>query len=129
MPNKRDLNLTKYNIDRYQYRELKYFCLQYRRKKQQASFLLKTVCKYGENRDNKLTEQLIQDCQLIEQSAVEADPELYQYIIEGTTQEDCPYWALQTRYNMPCGKCRYENARRRFYYILAVKKNMVDRRL
>ena len=40
MPNKRDLKLDKYNIDKYQYRELHNFCLQYSKKKQKADSLL-----------------------------------------------------------------------------------------
>ena len=132
MPNKRDLKLDKYNIDKYQYRELHNFCLQYSKKKQKADSLLgaKGVAYTGMpgntepgNPTAKAAEmraKLLADCKIIEESAKEADPSLYKQIIANVT-EQIPFEFM----GVPCGRRQFYEIRRKFFFILAHKRNMV----
>ena len=57
----------------------------------------------------------------IEQTAIEADPELYPWILEGVTQDYATYRYLRDAKKMPCGKNMYYERRRRFYWLLSKK--------
>ena len=60
-------------------------------------------------------------CKLIEQTAMETDSELYQYIIKAVTNEYVTYKYLQTIMNIPCSRNTYYDRRRKFYYLLSKK--------
>lgn len=136
MPSRRDLKLDQYNIDKYQYRELHNFCLQYGRKKQQAASLIGIMAvnnngmPSGNNTSDTvakqaaLREQLLRDCELIEQTAVEVDGIWYQQLLLGVT-EDVPWRHLRLLKNLGLNEKEYGDKRRKFYYLLAVKKNMI----
>ena len=64
---------------------------------------------------------LKQKIENIEQSAIEADPDLYQYLILGVTQEGITYNALRMLKGLSCGQNEYYSIRRKFYYLLAKK--------
>lgn len=64
---------------------------------------------------------LKQKIENIQQSAIEADPELYQYLLIGVTQEGITYNALRMLKGLPCGQNKYYSIRRKFFYILAKK--------
>lgn len=57
----------------------------------------------------------------VEQSAAEADPELYEYIMLGVTNEDVTFNILQSKYHIPLSRNRYYDRRRKFYFILSSK--------
>jgi len=135
MPNKRRINLDRYNISKFAYDELKGFCLQHAEKKQR---LLDLRCgiraqTYSdmphstELSDNTakyaiLAAKLSTDIEQIEQSAIEADSGIYEYIILGVTQQGVDYEILKGLKNIPCGRRYYYDRRRKFFYLLALKK-------
>ena len=64
-------------------------------------------------------EELGAKIKLIEQTAIAASPELYQYILFAVTNKRTSFAYLQSMMNIPCDKDTYYEARRRFYYYLA----------
>ena len=88
----RDLKLDGYNISGNRYRELKYFCRQYREKQS----LLRSITEVGSpplsgGGSGKFSDktastairrtELQRDLEMIEQTAIEADVEIYTYIL------------------------------------------------
>lgn len=65
--------------------------------------------------------ELQKKCELIEQTAIEADPDIHQYIIKGVTTDYATYKYLSQVLDMPCGKDMYYNRRRKFYWLLSNK--------
>lgn len=135
MPDVRPINEKKYEISKHRFLELYHFCMQYQEWKNELK-LVKDTVKGMTNTDGirgsggvgSATEQLVirrlkllEKCGLIEQTAIEADPELYQYIIEGVTAEYASYKYLREAKGIPCGKDMYYNRRRRFYWLLSQK--------
>jgi hypothetical protein len=64
---------------------------------------------------------LEQNCRLIEQTAIEADSDIYQYLLKAVT-EDVPYRYLDMIMNIPCSRNTYYDRRRKFYWLLSQKK-------
>lgn len=60
-------------------------------------------------------------CEMIEQAAIEAAPDLHQYILKAVTNEGYTYEFLKNRMNIPCSRNTFYKLRRKFYYILAQK--------
>lgn len=127
---KKDLALKRYEISKERYRELKYFCLQYEEWKKQLSSLASvkpqqlTGMPNGKNRISNPTadaavkrSELTEKCALVEQSAIEADAELYPYLLKSVTQ-GIPYEYM----NVPCCRQKFYNARRKFFYKLSQKR-------
>jgi len=109
MANQRDIKLDKYNISKYAFRELNYFCLQYHEKKRKVlEGMLKNAA----------------DVNLIERTAMEAGVEIYPYLLQAVTAGKS-YINLKMTQNVPCGKNYFNKRRRKFYYLLARKKGMV----
>lgn len=130
----RPLNPNKYSISKNRFRELYYFCLQYHEWKDELEYLRP---EYRETRQNGqpmgscISDQtgtlgirraeLSKRCELIEQTAIEADPDIYQYIIKAVTNEGITFNYLRLIMGIPCGKKMYYDRRRRFYWILSKK--------
>lgn len=137
--NKRALKLEKYGISKKRYKELCGFCEQY----PDWKFFLAT------NRDtikskhidgmpysntgvtSDLTAELaikraaIQEkVDLVEDTAKEADPELWEYIIKSVCYET-PFWYIQQIMNVPVNHNSFYGARRYFFYLLDKKKKSV----
>ncbi|MEA5057264.1 MAG: hypothetical protein VB047_06870 [Anaerotignum propionicum] len=125
----RDLKLQSYNISDNRYRELKYFCRQYREKQSQLRSIteLSSPSFSGTGVGNKTSDrtadtackraQLQRDIEIIEQSAIEADCEIYQYIISNVV-DSIPYQYL----GVPTGKNQFYKARRNFFTFLSLKR-------
>lgn len=135
MPDIRPINQEKYKISKHRFLELYHFCMQYQEWKNELKYLTDTVkgIDYsGEIKGNgtgSATEQLAirrselrKKCELIEQTAMEADPEIYQYILEGVTADYASYKYLKEVKSIPCGKDMYYHRRRKFYWLLSRKK-------
>lgn len=60
-------------------------------------------------------------CKVIEQTAIEADPELYTWILEGVIHDYATYRYLRDAKQIPCGKDMYYDRRRKFYWLLSRK--------
>ncbi|MDD4843201.1 MAG: hypothetical protein PHU31_02570 [Anaerotignum sp.] len=129
MGKERDLKLQSYNISDNHYRELKYFCRQYREKQSQLRSIteLSSPSFGGIGGGNKISDrtadtavkraQLQRDIEIIEQAAIEADSEIFQYILCNVV--DCvPYQYL----GVPAGKNQFYEARRKFFNLLSLKR-------
>lgn len=126
---KREMKLSDYNISTAKYNELKYFCMQYEEKKKelQMGYGLSAIANDGLPKGNTTgnpTEQtairntmLQKDIELIEQTVIEADSNIYQWLIKNVT-EGITYEYM----NVPKGRKQFYESRRYFFYLLAQKR-------
>ena len=135
MPDERPISEKKYGINKHRFLELKYHCLQYQDWRRELANMQDTVkaIQYGKEGKGSpsigsATESLAirrieleEKCKTIEQTAIEADPELYQYILEGVTTDYATYRYLKDAKKIPCGKDMYYDRRRKFFYLLSKK--------
>jgi len=138
MPNKRRIKLGEYGISEAEYDELNAFCLQYPEKKK---ILAEVRCplqaqQYSDmphgsdvgnptERSAMLAIKLSTDTELIEQTAIEADCGIYQYILLAVTERGINYEILKACKDIPCGREYFYKRRRLFFYLLAKKKGMI----
>ncbi|MCD7998982.1 MAG: hypothetical protein LUH21_17310 [Clostridiales bacterium] len=126
---KRDMKLSDYNISRAKYNELKYFCMQYEEKKKELhkGYGLGAVVNDGMPKGNtpgNPTERvairntmLQNDVELIEQTAMEADPDIYQWLLKNVT-EGIGYDYLA----VPMNRTDFYCSRKYFFYLLSQKR-------
>ena len=129
MPRRRNLKLNDFNIDSDQYHELFYFCKRYKARELEINSLrgLTAPCMDGMPKGNRTGSQtefkaikidkLRKENELIEQSAIEADPYIYQYILKNVT-EGISYEYMK----VPKGRAQFYNSRRLFFKILSEKR-------
>jgi hypothetical protein len=111
-----------------------YFCLQYPEWQNELEFLtdsLKSPELSGMPHDIGKSDttanlairraELSKKCELIEQTALEADGEIYQCVIKNVTTDYAGYNYLRMVMNMPCGRERFYKSRRKFFYLLDKK--------
>lgn len=115
MPNKRDLNLSKYGIGVYAYRELNNFCRQYQEKMNRLPEIQSVHPERAAN--------LSRDLEMIEQAAMEAAPEEYELFLLAVTN-DVTWSHMRMLYGIRMGQNAFNARRRAFYYLLAKKKGM-----
>lgn len=123
------MKLDKYRISGNRYRELKYFCRQYREKQARLRELTEVAAAAMQEggRNGKVSdvtadtvirrETLQKDLDSIEQAAMETDAELYGYIIRNVT-DGIPYEYL----GVPCSRASFFRIRKKFFWILSKKK-------
>lgn len=134
LPNVRDTSLKKYGISPHRFKELYHFCLQYHEWKDELKYKCDTVKSIEvtdmpvahSNSDQVQTlatrrVELSQKVKLIEDTAKEADADIYKYIIKAVTNEGITFNYLKTVMDIPCGKDMYYDRRRRFYWLLSQK--------
>ena len=123
---------NKYWISKHRYYELKHFCLQYPEWKKVYSELcdenlplsmIDTIPIDNLPSDPAVQRALLKGyyserIKLIEKTALEADPCLYDYIIKGVTEERS-YTYLNTVMEIPCGKDMYYDRYRKFFWLLS----------
>ena len=123
---------NKYWISKHRYYELKHFCLQYPEWKKVYSELcdenlplsmIDTIPIGNFPSDPAIQRALLKGyyserIKLIEKTALEADPCLYDYIIKGVTEERS-YTYLNTVMEIPCGKDMYYDRYRKFFWLLS----------
>ncbi|MES0412647.1 hypothetical protein [Anaerostipes sp. AF04-45] len=68
-----------------------------------------------------IRQQAAKNVEMIEQTAIEASGELYQYILKNVTEEGASFKYLTTVMNMPAGKDMFYDRRRKFYFLLSKK--------
>ena len=133
MPDARPINKKKYEISKHRFLELYHYCMQYGEWIDELESMTDTVKGMGNTEGTRsggnagsATERLVirrmklqEKCEAIEQTAMEADPDLYQYIIEGVTTEYATYNYLKMSKDIPCGKTVYYDRRRKFYWLLS----------
>lgn len=127
--------IKKYNISKYRLGELYNFCLQYNEWKEELKYNTHTMkginlsdMPKGRNTISDPTAaltirriELSNKCHLIEQTAIETDEELHSYILKAVT-EDLPYTYLSMVLGMPCGRDMYYELRKKFFWLLSMKR-------
>lgn len=130
----RPLNSDRYDISKHKFWQLYHFCLQYPEWKDELKYQTDTVkslqvtdMPHG-NMTGNPTEKLgsrrallSSQCKLIEDTAKESDPEIWEYILKGVTNENASYNYLKQIMDIPCGKNYYYEKRRKFFFLLAGK--------
>ena len=136
MPNVRTLNKDKYKISKHRFLELYHFCMQYPEWKKELASLTHTVKAIGYSEEIKgtgagsPTERLVikraeleEKCKMIEQAAIEADAEIYPYILKGVTEEYASFRYLKQTMKIPYERDTYYDRRKKFFWILSkIKK-------
>ena len=130
----RAMNEKKYNISKHRFLELYHFCLQYNEWKDELEYKNDTVKSIeitdapkgrgnGDATANLAVRrtELEEKCKIIEQTAIEADPNIYRYIIKAVTNDNVTYQYLKQTMKIPCGKDMYYDRRRKFYWLLSRK--------
>lgn len=122
---------NKYWVEKHRYYELKHFCLQYpfwKRAYSEIDWL------YGQDFNPSaysksnlpadptyhLAEKRVRyfhRMEMVEQAAINADPELASYILKGVT-EGASYTYLKSRLEIPCSRDTYYDRYRRFFWLL-----------
>ena len=121
-------------IPRYRYLELRYFCLQYpdwRRKYELLCYDSGLASKSPDKQyvnSSKIADRtaeiaiqrkiLSDSMKLVEQAAIEAEPELYHYIMKAVT-EKYGFIDLKREYCIPCEKDMFYDRRRKFFWLLS----------
>ena len=127
---------NKYWISKHRHYELKHFCLQYPTwKKTYAAIdelstsLPMTERVSSSNIPGDPTAKCVmrkayylERISLIEKAAIEADKDLYLYILKGVT-EGLSYTYLKSKLEIPCGKDMYYDRYRRFFWLLSEARN------
>lgn len=122
-------NLKVKDLSKNRYMELKYLCLQFNDMKhelQSLNYGLKAVVVTGMPSSHKLSNsteeiaikkmKLMKKIEAIEQSAIEVDVDIYQYILKAVT-EGLPFEYLA----IPCGRRQFYEKRRLFFILLDKK--------
>lgn len=129
MKKDRDLKLQNYNISANRYRELKYFCKQYREKQSQLRSITELSSPGFDSvgGGNKISDrtgdtalrrlQLEKDLEIIKESAMEAEKEFYPYILSNVV-DGVRYEHLE----VPISRASFFRRRRKFFEILSKKK-------
>ena len=126
----RDMNYDDYGISKNRYKELKAFCLQYDEKKSKIRYGMSGTKSDGQPKGNSVgspVENLAienirykQDCAMIEEAAVRANPEIWRYILKSVTL-GLPYEFIEydeEQGRIPMGKTDFNAYRRLFYHYL-----------
>lgn len=132
--NVRPLNERKYNISKHRFAEVYHFCLQYPEWKDELKYKTDNlngvqITDMPTSHSNESSVETLairratleSKCKVIEQTAIETDPEIYQYILKAVTNEFISYNYLYTVMGIPCSRNTWYERRRKFYYLLAEK--------
>lgn len=131
----RPINEDKYGINKHKFLEVKYHCLQYPEWRKELANLTDAIkgMQYGQEGKGSKSQassterlaikrlELEEKCKRIEQTAIETDPEIYQWLLEGVTTEYATYRYLRDAKGIPCGDQKYYKTRRKFYWLLSQK--------
>ena len=123
---------NRYWINKHRHYELKHFCLQYPIWKSNYKAINEmSICSRntdGIPSNSNITDltaayaikkaQYSKKIDLIEKIVIEADPDLYSYILKAVT-EGLSYTYLKTKMNIPCGRDMYYDRYRRFFWLLS----------
>lgn len=118
---------NKYYIPKYRYLELKNFCMQYKDWKlalNEITLIQAHSEASGSNQIADPTDQMAakrlkykENIQLIETTAVTADPTIAKWLIKGVT-ESLSYDYLHLKLDLPAGRDLYYDRYRRFFWLL-----------
>lgn len=134
MSNIRPLDNKKYKISKHRFAEVYHFCMQYNEWRDELKYKIDAV-KSVEVSDMPLSRsnsdttadlacrraELKRKCEVVEQTAIEADADIYQYIIKAVTNEGITFNYLKSVMNIPCERGMYYDRRRKFYWLMSQK--------
>lgn len=134
MQNIRPVSEKKWDISNHAFYQAYHFAMRYKEFKDVLKYKTNTVgsLKFGDTTGSGVrksaTEELAikrtwakKNCKMIEESAKQADQQLYKYILKAVTEEGITYKYLKTVMNIPAGRNYFYEKRRKFYYILSKK--------
>ena len=117
---------NEYYISKHRYYELKHFCLQYNEWKKELG-RLNWFGEKGGGRSSDVAKpvewmverrnEYLKKMEMIEQAAIEADCDIYKYLLKGVT-EGLSYGCLRAD-GLLCSKDYYYHQYRRFFYCLS----------
>lgn len=124
-----------YWIEKHRYYELKHFCLQYPLWQRSYTSLdgMSKLSSYdaifskARNHGDPVArcvmarEFYFDRMQMVEQTAMATDGELYRYILKGVT-EGISYDHMKARFDIPCCKDTYYDLYRRFFWLLSKER-------
>lgn len=127
---------NKYWIDKHRYYELKHFCLQYLSWKKTYNAideLSRTSSVFDRMPSSNIPSDLTakyamkkayysERIGLIEKAAMEADDNLYLYILKAVT-EGLSYTYLKSKLEIPCSRDTYYDRYRKFFWLLSEARN------
>lgn len=127
---------NKYWIDKHRYYELKHFCLQYpmwKRLHEEAIESCISAAKLERESSTNIPSDITakyalkkatyaDKIKLIEESAMEADKDLYYYILKAVT-EGLSFTYLKSKLDIPCSRDMYYDRYRRFFWLLSESRN------
>lgn len=125
----------KYKMTKNQYLSAKYYALRYNEWVSEYQDICNTAVgitysdmpKGSLNTDSQVEEAAIKaskvhdKIKLIEDTVIEVEPELYEYLLKAVTNTDITYHQLRTLMNIPCGKNLFSRLRQKFYWLLYQK--------
>ena len=130
----RAINQKKYGISKHRFYELMHFCLQYHEWKDELKYNTDTLkskeisdMPQGGERKKAIEElamrrvMLQRKCDLIEETAEEADGDIKDYIVKAVTNEGISFTYLSTVMRIPCSRTNFYEKRRKFFYLLDKK--------
>lgn len=114
---RRPINKDKYGISKHRYLEVIHHCLQYPEWREELENMTDTVkaIQYGQEGKGSPSQasaterlaikraELLEKCERIEQTAIEADADIYQWLLEGVTTDYATYIYLRDAKGLPCG--------------------------
>ena len=123
---------NKYWIDKHRHYELKHFCLQYpiwKRTYAALNDLGISLSKIEREAATNIPGDPTAKCaikkayyleriKLVEEAAMEADRDLYRYILRAVTEE-LSFTYLKTKLEIPCGRDMYYDRYRKFFWLLS----------
>ncbi len=131
----RPLNKETYGISKKRFAELYNYCLQYNEWKDELKYktnALKSPEMTGMPGSDGVgdstaeiairREILAGKCRVIEETAREVDPEIFPYLLKAVTNEGITYNYLRQVMGIPMGRNQYYEKRRKFYWLLSIKK-------
>ena len=135
MGNVRPVSEKKYGLSKHKFLQMYHFCLQYNEWKDELQYKSDTVkcieisdVPKGSGGTGNATEDLAirramlsKNCELVEQTCIEADEGIYQWILKAVTNEGIGYTYLKERMDIPCSRNTYYERRRKFYWLLSKK--------
>lgn len=124
-----DISATNpYYISKHRFYELKHFCLQYPEwKKIAANEIYPGHSELGMPRNKTASDPVfdavarrelcLKKMAMVEQAAIEASGDIYQYLIKSVTK-NVSYISLQTSLGIPCSRDYFYERYRKFFWIL-----------
>lgn len=125
---------NQYYIEKERYLELKYFCKQYKswiRNRAELYYSMNTASIIKQKDINNISdtttfkvvnlENLTEYIKIIEDTVYETDPIIGTYILKGII-DDVGYDCINAYNKIPCGRNKYYELYRRFFWILSSKR-------